>query len=373
MVRPGWHLAHPVVPLVATLALCLVAVAGTSRARAQADPPEPCAVLPTEPLPFPGPFAQPPAPSQLADGTPGSRVSVERDGTGYRLLLNDAPNVLRGMGYNPRYAGLPLAERAARYQRDFGLMAATGVNTVLGWDPAEFDGLTLDAAQQTGLGIVMPYDLDWRLDLSDPAVRSALQSDILTWVERYRGHPAVRMWGIGNETLHKLVPPIWCSQAPEPEQAQRARDLAAFFAETADLVHALDPDHPVIYRESEDSYVGWMRDALAPGGPRPWLVYGLNLYTPRIVSALDGWPARGFDTPLLISEFAPGPESRPAGYREFWRVIRGHADIVLGGAVYVWFAEGPEAIDRVYGLIGPDGQPVDGSLQVIQDAFQNTP
>jgi beta-galactosidase/beta-glucuronidase len=373
MARPLRLLARRVAPIVVTLALCLGAVAGASRARAQADPAEACAILPTEPLPFPGPFAQPPAPSQLADSTPGSQVSVERDDTGYHLLVNGTPGVLRGMGYNPRYAGLPLAERAARYQRDFSQMAAAGVNTVLGWNPAEFDGLTLDAAQQAGLGVVMPYDLDWRLDLSDPAVRSALQADILSWVERYRGHPAVRMWGIGNETLHKLVPPVWCSQAPESEQAQRARDLAAFLAETVDAVHALDPDHPVIYRESEDSYVEWMRDALAWGGPRPWLVYGLNLYTPRIVSVLDEWPSRGFDTPLLISEFAPGPESRPGGYRDFWSVIRGHANIVLGGAVYVWFAEGPEAIDRVYGLIGPDDQPVDGSLQVIQDAYQNTP
>lgn len=330
---------------------------------------DPCTHLATEPLPFPGPSSAGVLDSSWADPSVASRVEVRGSGFTYSYLVQGRVEVIRGMGYNPRYAGLGADERAERYRRDFATMAASGVNTVFGWNPTEFDGLTLDVAHEYGLGVAPPYDFDWRLDFSDPVVRAGVQAEVLNWVARFQHHPALRMWAIGNETFHKLVPPAWCQAGPTPEQAGRARALAALYVELIDAVHALDPHHPVIYRASEDSYVGWLAEALAPGGPRPWFVYGLNVYTPRLAEVLQDWPARGLDAAVLVSEFGPAPEERPDGFRAYWEVIRAHPASVLGGVVYVWFAEGPEEVDWVYGLIGPDGSPVDGGLAVIRQLY----
>ena len=72
--------------------------------------------------------------------------------------------------------------------------------------------------------------------------------------------------------------------------------------------------------------------------------------------------------PLLVSEFAPGgmsPADRPQGLREMWKMIRGANGWVLGGAVYAWTTDGPEEVDRVFGLVDDDGQPVDGAFAAI--------
>ena len=329
-----------------------------------------CSTLATEPLPFPGPATVPALPSAMEAPDQGSKVEVDGSGFSYRYLVNGQAEVIQGMGYNPRYSGLGLDERAALYQRDFGTMAAAGVNTVFGWDPREFDELTLDAAARQGLGVSLPYDVDFQLDYADPAVRAGVRADVLAWVSRYRWHPALRVWAIGNETLHKLVPPSWCPAGPTAAQQAAALAFTRFYADLIDAVHALDPNHPVVYRAAEDSYVEWMRAALAPGGARPWFVYGLNVYTPRLAQVLDAWADHRFDVALLLSEFGPPPEGRPDGYRHYWATVRAHPKLVLGGAVYVWFADGPEGIDRVYGLVGSEDQPVDGSLETIRRIFR---
>ena len=58
----------------------------------------------------------------------------------------------------------------------------------------------------------------------------------LAWVARYRNHPALRMWGLGNEVLHKIVHPAWVG----PQDPARERNAEAFTADgfyrTGDLV-----------------------------------------------------------------------------------------------------------------------------------------
>ena len=78
-------------------------------------------------------------------------------------------------------------------------------------------------------------------------------------------------------------------------------------------------------------------------------------------------------TALWVSEFAPGGEAvpdRPAGFATMWGYVRKHPDWVLGGAVYAWTRNGPEGVDRNFGLTD-DGVPVDGeSLDMLSTLFQ---
>jgi hypothetical protein len=76
--------------------------------------------------------------------------------------------------------------------------------------------------------------------------------------------------------------------------------------------------------------------------------------------------------PLIISEFAPGgvgPAERPVGFQQDWAIIRSRPGIVLGGLAYTWATNGPEDLDRVFGLVDPQAVPTDGALAALSAAY----
>ena len=320
-------------------------------------------------------YADEPAAEQPPAGP--SHVEVVGSNYQYQYLVNGEPQVIKGMGMNTQYASqLSPDARASQLESDMASLSALGVNTVLGWDPAEFDEVLLDAAERHGIGVVMPFDLDPEADYTDPAVRQQLHDQVMAWVERYKRHPALRMWGLGNEVLHKIVHPAWVG----PQDPQRERNAEAFsdwLVQTADDVHVADPDHPVTYRSAEDAFVPWVVAALkrAGGGPRPWFVFGTNCYQEYLSKIVDNWAASGMPAALWVSEFAPGGMAvpdRPDGFQTMWGYVRRHPDWVLGGAVYAWTRNGPDGVDRHFGLTD-DGVPVDGrSLDMLDNLFHST-
>src|SRR5579864_7489524 len=312
---------------------------------------------------------------QPADQPPmPSHVEIVGSDFHYQYLVNGESQVIKGMGLNTQYASqLSPSDRAARIDSDMAEMSDLGVNTVLGWDPAEFDNVLLDAAQRHGIGVIMPFDLDPEADYTDPAVRRQLHDEVLAWVARYRNHTALRMWGLGNEVLHKIVHPSWLGPQ-DPARERQAEAFSDWLIATADDIHAMDPDHPVTYRSAEDAFVDWVIAALdrRGGGPRPWFVWGTNCYQDYLAHIVDHWSESGLQSALWVSEFAPGGlavPDRPAGFSAMWAAIRHDPDWVLGGAVYAWTRNGPEGVDRNFGLTD-DGVPVDGrSLEMLSALF----
>ena len=125
-----------------------------------------------------------------------SHVEIVGASHHYQYVVNGERQVIKCMGLNTQYSQqLTPTERARQLDSDTEALRTLGINTVLGWDPAEFDNVLLDAAQKHGIGVVMPFDLDPRADYTDPAVRQQLYDQVLDWVARYRSHPALRMWG----------------------------------------------------------------------------------------------------------------------------------------------------------------------------------
>jgi len=253
------------------------------------------------------------------------------------------------------------------------LLSSLGVNTVLGWDPAEFDETLLDAAQRHGIGVIMPFDLDPEADYTDPTVRQQLDNEVIAWVARYHNHPALRMWGLGNEVLHKIVHPAWVGPQ-DPHREQEAEAFSEWLVQTANDIHAVDADHPVTYRSAEDAFVGWIVTAVqrSSNPPGTWFVIGTNCYQDYLSKIVERWPESGMASPLWVSEFAPGGMAvpdRPDGFATMWGYVRHNPDWVLGGAVYAWTRNGPEGVDRNFGLTD-DGTPVDGrSLDELSALF----
>jgi hypothetical protein len=304
-----------------------------------------------------------------------TRVQVEQraDGT-WRYLVRGQPQVMRGVGYNPQYAALDPGERARLYQRDFGAMRQLGINTIEGWFEPQFDQLTLDYAARNGVGVLMPFELNQDWPYEDPNVRQSVLDHLSAYVERYKNHPAVRMWAPGNENLHRILYPHWTNQRNDPAVRARAAAFAAFLPVLVDRINALDPDHPVLYRDAEDVYLPTLAAAFrADGVERPWLVYGANVYSSaRLQQIVAAWPSQWLGGPLVISEFAPGgvsPAERAVGFEQDWAIIRSRPDVVLGGIAYTWATNGPEQLDRVFGLVDAQAIPTDGALAALSATY----
>ena len=184
----------------------------------------------------------------------------------------------------------------------------------------------------------------------------------------------MRMWAPGNENMHRILFPHWVSQDQNPVAVAKAEAFARFLPVLVDRIHALDPSHPVIYRDAEDRYLPRLKAAFdATGVSRPWLIYGANVYgAARLQQIIAQWPAQWYDGPLVISEFGPGgmgPNERPHGYAEQWALLRARPDVVLGGLAYTWATNGPEDLDRVFGFVDGAGNPPDGTLSALSSAF----
>lgn len=319
-----------------------------------------------------------PSPIQPPTPTPGpSVVSTTGSSNNFVYLVNGKRTWIRGVGYNVIYRDLPNERRARRYERDFSRMADAGVNTILGWDSDQgyahdkFDDLLLTRANKFGLGILMPFFLDPNGEYSNDSYRARVTQDVIAFVRRFKRQPAIRMWAIGNEVMHGMEA-MMVLRGKSPKSTPTA--FADFYLKLVDEVRKEDPNHPVIYRTAEDGFLGAFKAVRAKSvEPRPWLVFGMNVFSSRLKTILTNWERHGFGNPLLISEFAPtglSQQDRPRGFVRMWRAIRSYSCSVIGGIVYVWTTAGPEPVDRVFGLVDGDGKAVDGSLDAIASEFR---
>jgi hypothetical protein len=287
---------------------------------------------------------------------------------GWTYWVNGQEEFIRGFGYNPVFDAETSAQRAERYDRDFEAMSQNGANTIVGWNEQVFDDVLMKKAADHGLGVILPFDLPVTVAYEDPEVRAELLPIITRRVEQFRNSPSLRMWGLGNEVLHGI---LWAKGSQERYQA-----AARFIVQAADVVHELDPNHPVVYRDAEDFYEAAMAGALAADGqPRPWFVYSMNFFTTRLQQAVDSGPTTSLPHALMVSEYGPvgmRPEDRPGGYRELWDIIHTHKGRMLGGLAYVWTTAGPEPLDRNFGLTDVDGTPVDGALAALGRAYHQS-
>lgn len=162
----------------------------------------------------------------LADSPRGPTVRVEGNPeTGFQLLRNGKPFVIHGVGGTAHIA----------------LLAACGGNCIRTWDVASAERVTegkslLDVAHEHGVAVTVGLWLRHErhgFRYNDSAQVDRQRKDIEQSVRRLRNHPAVLMWGLGNEM----------------EGPAGAGDSAAVWREVnhlAGLIKNLDPNHPVM-------------------------------------------------------------------------------------------------------------------------------
>ena len=183
-------------------------------------------------------------------------------------------------------------------------------------------------------------------------------------------HPTDTTWQYVVDGMPEAIRGVGYGPTPRA----RAQAFADFLPVLVDRIHQVDPNHPVLYRDAEDQYLPWITTAFAQaGGSRPWLVYGANVYSSaRLQQIVANWPVQWPGQALVISEFAPGgmsPTDRPQGFQQQWDVIRSRPETILGGLAYTWATNGPEDLDRVFGLVDPNGVPTDGGLATLSTLY----
>jgi hypothetical protein len=209
-----------------------------------------------------------------------AKVEVTQDASGHwRLLRNGAPYQINGVG---GFNHLELA-------------AACGATTLRTWGADSLDHLVgeknlLDRAHALNLTVVAGLWVQHpslKHDYTDPVFLEQQRTQVREAVRKHRHHPALLVWGLGNEMENGANP-------ADPLLWREMEYLAR-------IIKTEDPDHPVM-------------TVVAGGGPEkigaikahyPSLdILGINAYGPavHVNRMLD---ETGWDRPYMLTEFGP--------------------------------------------------------------------
>lgn len=221
-------------------------------------------------------------PTAARAGEPGPiPVRIERDGAGYRMLRGGEPYEVRGVGGSRRLE--LLAEVGGNSFRTWGAQQLD--ETRVGPDGVERP--LLDHAHHLGLTVAVGFWLEHErhgFDYTDTAAVQKQLDELATFVRRFKDHPAILVWGVGNEVE---------IGSDNPERVFRAIETAA------KLVKSIDPHHPVMAVTAEigDDKAS-MVQRLCPSVD----LLGINSYG-GLSSLADRLRAQGVDKPYLVTEY----------------------------------------------------------------------
>lgn len=146
-----------------------------------------------------------------------AKVYIEHKDGRYTLVRNGKPFSIRGAGGESHFRELHEA----------------GGNTLRTWDTTHLAQI-LDSAQTQGLAVIVGLPLPNSGDISfynNPEITKTRFRALQSLIKRFRNHPAVLMWCLGNELD---FPYKWTYGS-----------FYDSFNELTDMIHREDPDHPV--------------------------------------------------------------------------------------------------------------------------------
>ncbi|HYH65097.1 MAG TPA: glycoside hydrolase family 2 TIM barrel-domain containing protein [Urbifossiella sp.] len=288
--------------------------------------------------PAPEPVAQGPAAEPVAASPVG--VQLRKSGTGWELVRNGTPFFVRGAG--------------GEGSKD--LLARLGGNAVRTWGT---DGLQkkLDDAHRHNLAVAVGLWLAHErhgFDYSDPAQVAKQRESFREVILKYKDHPALLMWGIGNEV--------------EGFEGGGKEAVWAAVNDVARLAKSLDPNHPTMAVVAE---IGGKRvpslHRLCPDID----IVGINTYA-GAASVPERYRAAGGTKPYILTEFGPpGPwevaktpwgspveptssEKAIAYRRAYQKAVIDAGGLCLGSFAFLW-GHKQETTATWFGMLLPDG------------------
>jgi hypothetical protein len=276
-------------------------------------------------------------------------VRIVKQGDGWQLLRNGEPFFVKGGG-----------------GRFLEVLRAAGGNSIRTYSP----GPSLDEAAAHGLTALVGLSVGrprHGFDYGDPEQVARQTEAVRQSVLKWKDHPAVLMWALGNEV-----------ELDVPE-AQRARVWDAIEA-LARVVKEADPNHPVIA-----VVAGAGGGKLAELKARcPSLdAVGINTYG-GMMGLPEALAKQGWEKPYLVTEFGPrghwevaktpwglpiedsSTEKADLYLKAYQHAVAGRRQC-LGSYVFLW-GQKQEKTHTWYGVFLPDGAPL-GAVDVMTFAW----
>jgi len=282
-----------------------------------------------------------------------------------RLVAEDSGPVLT-------VDGAPFEIKGAGGDGDKALLAASGANAFRTWGVDEKTAGLLDEAQANGLKVAVGIWIGHArhgFDYGDAAQVQAQFDQAKAAVEQYKEHPALLLWGVGNEMEEY-------GETSDPRVWKAVNDIAA-------MIKEVDGDHPTMTVIAEIG--GDKLPSIKQYCPSIDIV-GINTYG-GVTSIPTRYAEAGMDRPYLVTEFGPAgtweiprngwnvPEelsstAKARVYAEAYRVL--HADpTCLGSFAFTWGYK-QEATATWFGMLLPDGSRL-GAVDAMTRAWSGSP
>ena len=291
-----------------------------------------------------------------ADGdSAGSRVVLQRSESAYNLLRNGQPYFVRGVGGHTQLAKL----------------AAKGGNSIRTWSTDDLDTVLADAQRHdltVCVGLWIGHERHG-FDYQDEAAVVEQLNKCLAAVRKYKDHPAVLMWAIGNEMEGDGTnPAIWYAVDHIARECKK-----------------IDPNHPTMTVIAE---LGERKlqniDRFCPHID----IVGVNSYG-GISSLAKRYRAAKCSKPYIVTEFGPhGPwevgktrwgsaieaSSTAKGnqYANGYRlVVAEQKGLCLGSYAFLW-GHKQETTATWFGMLLPDGSHL-AAVDAMSEAWTGLP
>ena len=289
-----------------------------------------------------------------ADAIPVELRETER---GWQLFRDGKPYFIRGAG-----GDAPLDQ-----------LAAAGANSIRTWGGDDIDAL-LDEAHALGLSVTVGIWLGHErhgFDYADEAQVQKQMEYAREIVLKYKDHPAVLLWGIGNEMEGFESgdnPAIW----------KAVNDIAAMVKQT-------DPAHPTMTVTAE---IGGERIKYIHQRCPAIDIHGINSYG-GAVSLADRYRQAGASKPYVLTEFGPpgswesattewgapfeltSTEKAAAYRRHYEHAVANVSGLAIGSYVFTWGYK-MEATATWFGMFLPDGARL-GAVDVMTEVWSGRP
>ena len=283
-------------------------------------------------------------------------VRVEKKGDGFQLMRGGQPYFIKGAGGD---GSKPLLKEY-------------GGNSFRTWG-ADGSESKLDEAQKLGLTMTLGIWLGHKehgFSYSDPAQVAGQFESARKAIDKYKDHPALLMWGIGNE--------MEIGQPDGDPAVWKAIEQIAAYAKK------VDPNHPTMTVVAE---IGGDKVAQINKYCPSIDVVGLNSYGGG-PSLAERYQKAGGVKPYVITEFGPAgtwevgknawdasPElsstDKAARYRETYEKTVANQPLSLGSYAFTW-GNKQEATATWFGLLLPDGSRL-GAVDALSELWTGKP
>ncbi len=267
------------------------------------------------------------------------------------LLWGAARAEVRLDGERVLVDGRPFQVRGAAGTVRLDVLKGAGANTIRTY--GEAPDAVLAEAQRLGLRVIVGFWLEHPrrgFDYRDPRQAQEQLDALAAFVRKYRHHPALLMWGLGNEVESELTD----DSAVWPGIGQAAK-----------LVRELDPKHPIMAVLAE---AGGTKIARLIKAAPDVDVLGVNSYG----EALPSLPARvrgqGWKGPLIVTEAGPigqwqaqrkpwGAAIEPSSTEkaERMRSLLAGLEAQTQGQILFYWGQKQEVTPTWHSLLLPDG------------------